>query len=147
MPDKIDIAVGRQVILHCSIILSDGTVVTDTFDEAPIEFVVGDGTFIESLERRLIGLCPGDDETMTLEAIDAFGFHDLDNVHDMPRHEFSKDLDLEPGTIISFTTPGGDETPGTIIEAKDDVVKVDFNHPLAGHDIKFRVKILKVTEA
>ncbi|RLD74984.1 MAG: peptidylprolyl isomerase, partial [Bacteroidetes bacterium] len=40
--------------------------------------------------------------------------------------------------------PAGDEVPGMIKQVGADVVKVDFNHPLAGHELVYRVKIMSV---
>ena len=47
--------------------------------------------------------------------------------------------------IVEFATPGGEEIPGAILEVREDSVQVDFNHPLAGHEISFEVEILEVT--
>ena len=62
----------------------------------------------------------------------------------MPRAEFAEDMNLERGQIIGFTTPSGLELPGTILAMDDDEVEVDFNHPLAGHEITFTVEVLDV---
>ena len=62
----------------------------------------------------------------------------------MPRSEFPADMPLEPGLIVGFTTPSGEEVPGAIQEIKGDDVVVDFNHPLAGHEVIFDVEILEV---
>ena len=62
----------------------------------------------------------------------------------MPRSEFPTEIQLEAGLIIGFTTPSGEEVPGAIQEIKDEEVVVDFNHPLAGHEVIFDVEILEV---
>jgi FKBP-type peptidyl-prolyl cis-trans isomerase SlpA len=62
----------------------------------------------------------------------------------MPRSEFPADMQLEVGMIIGFSTPSGEEVPGAIQEIKDDEIVVDFNHPLAGHEVIFDVEILEV---
>ena len=41
----------------------------------------------------------------------------------------------------------GHQLRGTIMEVSDDVVKMDFNHPLAGTDLHFEGQILEVREA
>ena len=35
--------------------------------------------------------------------------------------------------------------PGVVVEIANDAVKVDFNHPLAGRNIIFKVDIIDVT--
>ncbi len=56
-------------------------------------------------------------------------------------------MPVEPGTVVAFTTPNGQEVPGTIKEVTDDTVLVDFNHPLAGFEVMFDVTILDVKPA
>ncbi len=140
----LSINVGSEVVMHFSLSLKDGTVADGTSADEPLSFTMGDGTLIEGLEMVLYGLKAGDKQTLEIEPRDAFGFPDDENVHDMSLDEFSKELDMKEGTIISFSTPSGDEIPGTIIEIVDETVKVDFNHPLAGHIIRFFVDVLTV---
>jgi len=143
--EKAVIGPGSKVRMHFSITLEDGTVAETTRDDnEPLEFVMGDGTMIEGLELALYGLKAGDTQTLNIEPKLAFGYHDPGNVHTMSRNEFPADMRLAKGVIIEFNTPAGDEVPGTIMEVGESEVKVDFNHPLAGHEITFEVEILSV---
>ena len=109
-----------------------------------MQFVIGDGTMIEGLESVLFGLKVGERKRITINPDDAFGAPTEDNVHTLPRSEFSSEFELEPGLVIAFTTPAGEEVPGTILEVGEDEVKVDFNHPLAGHELIFEFEIIDV---
>ena len=135
------------VTMHFSITLEDGTVAEDSFGGEPLTFTMGDGSLNEGLELALYGLKAGDEQTVTMTAEQTFGFHDPENIHDMPSSDFDADMTLEVGMIIGFTTPAGDEVPGLIKAVADDFVTVDFNHPLAGHDLRYRVKILEVSHS
>ena len=86
----------------------------------------------------------GEEEILTLMPEQTFGFHDPDNIHEMPLSDFDSAMQLQEGLIIGFTTPAGDEVPGMIKQLDADKVYVDFNHPLAGHELLYRVKILNV---
>ena len=141
---KVQIGPGCEVLMHFSIALADGTIADSTFDSDPIRFSIRDGTLIEGLELALYGLKPGDRQALELGPREAFGFREEGKIHQLPRSEFGPDIALEPGTIIGFTTPGGDEVPGTVLEATPEQVSVDFNHPLAGRNIIFTVEILEV---
>lgn len=136
---------GSEVLMHFTLSLQDGTVADTTRDGEPLRFVMGDGTLIEGLELALYGLSEGEQQCIIIGPRDAFGFPDEDNIHTMPRSEFPKDLQLEVGQIIGFSTPSGEDVPGAIMELKDDEVVVDFNHPLAGHEIVFEVEILEIS--
>ncbi len=135
---------GARVRMHYSITLEDGTVADSTFEEEPIEFVFGDGTLQKGLELAILGLHQGDTQSLRIGPELGFGYHDPENVHRMPRDDFPADMAVETGQIIGFTTPGGDEVPGMIKSVDEADVQVDFNHPLAGHEIRFDVEILAV---
>jgi FKBP-type peptidyl-prolyl cis-trans isomerase SlpA len=136
---------GSKVCLHFTVSLEDGTIAETTRDDnEPMEFVIGDGTMIQGLELALYGLKAADKQTLTIEPKLAFGYHDPENIHKMSRDEFPKDMQLAKGVIIEFNTPAGDEVPGMILDVGESEVEVDFNHPLAGHEITFDVEILSV---
>lgn len=139
-----EICPGSRVTMHFSITLEDGTVAEDSFDSEPLEFTMGDGTLNNGLELGLYGMKTGEEDTMIMSPEQTFGFHDPQNIHEMPRSDFAEGMELEEGMIIGFTTPAGDEVPGMIKSVRADMVEVDFNHPLAGHELTYKVKILNV---
>ena len=142
--EALTIGPGSQVTMHFTLSLKDGTVADSTREDEPITFNMGDGSLIEGLEMVLYGLKAGDKQCLAIEPRDAFGFPDPANVHTLPRSEFSDELPVEEGVIIGFTTPSGEEVPGTIQEVRQEEVVVDFNHPLAGHEVIFDVEILDI---
>ncbi len=133
---------GRKVTMHFAIKLTDGQIVDSNFEGAPVEFEVGDGNIPEGFEAALNGLKVGDHLDLTIDPERGFGQHNPSNIQTMKRSDF-KDMELEPGLVISFQEPGG-ELPGVIVEFDDERVEVDFNHPLAGKTILFEVKILNI---
>jgi FKBP-type peptidyl-prolyl cis-trans isomerase SlpA len=138
------IAYGSRVRMHYIIALEDGMVADSTEGEEPFEFIMGAGDLEEGLELALIGLQPGDRQTVRLSPDEAFGYPSPAAIHDVPRSDFPQDMELAPGVIVSFVTPGGDELPGTVKKVTEEIVTVDFNHPLAGHEITYSVEILDV---
>ena len=138
------IAPGRRVVMHFSLTLADGTVAEDTFNQAPLEFTVGDGGMVAGLEYALYGLRAGEEQSVTMTPAQTFGYPDPNNVHAIPLDKFTADPPPQAGQIIAFATPDGVETPGAVKEVAGGAVTIDFNHPLAGHDLTYRVKILSV---
>ncbi len=135
---------GSEVVMNFSITLEDGTVADSTEGEEPLTFVMGDQTLIEGLELALYGLKAGDKQCLKIEPENAYGYHDPANIHAMQLDEFPQDMEIKKGVIIAFAMPDGDEFPGMIVEVGDKQVTVDFNHPIAGHEITFDVEILEV---
>ncbi len=135
---------NSRVTLHHQLGLTDGTVLEDSFDGEPLCIQLGHGELAEGLELALIDLEEGDEQTIDIGPDLAFGYPDPEAVHELPRGEFREDAPLEPGVIMEFSLPNGETLPGTILEADDERVRIDFNHPLAGETVRYRVKILKV---
>ena len=144
---KVPINVASTVTLHLSLTLEDGTVAESTFGDEPLTFTMGDGTLVHGLELGLYGLQAGDSPRLTLHPEQAFGRRDPDRVHRLPRADFGAGIDLEPGLIVGFETPDGEELPGTVLSLDADSVEVDFNHPLAGRNVIFDVEIIDVVPA
>jgi FKBP-type peptidyl-prolyl cis-trans isomerase SlpA len=145
--EALTIGPGCEVTMHFQLTLEDGTVADSTIGHDPIQFVMGDGSLIEGLELALYGLKVGDKQVLSIEPREAFGFPDAENIHEMSRSEFPKEMNIEEGMIIEFDTPSGERVPGALKEIKGDTVVVDFNHPLAGHEITFDVEIIDIKAA
>lgn len=136
---------GSRVRMHFALSLAEGTEAVSTFGEQPLEFVVGDGTLLPALEENLLGQVAGSRRTFLLTPEHAYGARDEGLVHRMPVGEFAERP--ERGQIIAFALPNGEETPGTVLAVEDGTVVVDFNHPLAGRNLVFRVAILEVQDS
>jgi FKBP-type peptidyl-prolyl cis-trans isomerase SlpA len=141
----VQITIGSRVTMHFSLKLSDGMLVESSFDDQPLSFVVGDGTLDKGLELALIGLREGDHQVLTLMPGQAFGMRDETAVQRVEKSRFPADMQLEPGQIVGFSGPDGEELAGAVLELQDQHVKVDFNHPLAGREIVFETRIIEVT--
>ncbi|MDR9436084.1 MAG: FKBP-type peptidyl-prolyl cis-trans isomerase [Thiohalophilus sp.] len=142
--EALTIGPGSRVTMHFTLSLTDGTVADSTEEGEPMTFTMGDGTLIEGLEMVLYGLKVGSKQCLEIGPRDTFGFPDEENIHTLPRSEFAAELPLEEGIILGFSTPSGEEVPGTIHEVRDEEVVVDFNHPLAGRPVVFDVEILAI---
>lgn len=134
-----------EVVMHFILHLSDGSIAENSHRTArPAKFVVGDGDLTPAIEEQLMGLKAGDKKKFHVKSDDAFGPSRTENIHTLPREQFPADMDLEEGLILGFEQPNGLELPGIIRRVDDQQVVVDFNHPLAGHDIEMEVEILEV---
>ncbi len=132
---------GSQVKMHFSLMLEDQTVIDTNFDREPVCFFIGDGNLLPGFEKALIGMQTNQEGTFEIEPKEAFGQHNNQNVQTLDLSSF--DDNIEVGSVYSFQNGDG-ELPGVIIEINESTVQVDFNHPLAGKIILFKVKILAI---
>lgn len=141
---KIQVGPGSEVAIRFCLSLEDGTVVDETEGDEPHRFIIGDGSMIEGLEECLYDMPLNEEQTFLISPDEAFGYPDTDNIHEIARSEFPEDMELAEGVVVNFSTPAGDDVPGMIIGLLDDKVQVDFNHPLAGRNLAFRVELIEV---
>lgn len=135
---------GSRVRLHVAIKLANGTVAESTFDDEPLELVIGDGTLVHGLEVALYGLRAGQRQTLTLAPVQAYGERDAEAVGWLPREQFPAGMILQPGALVGFVGPEGEEVAALVIAVEAERVQIDFNHPLAGKPIVFESEILCV---
>ncbi|WP_444994389.1 FKBP-type peptidyl-prolyl cis-trans isomerase [Aliikangiella sp. IMCC44359] len=136
---------NSRVLADVTIKLKDGSVADSTkVNGKPSWLILGNGSFSDAFESFLIGSSVSDTLTFELEAKDAFGESEPDNIHFMDISQFPQDIKLEKGAIVAFEQPGGGEIPGIVREIEATSVKVDFNHPLAGETVIFEVEIKQI---
>lgn len=143
------IAAGARVTLHFSLALPDGTLIDSNFDKAPATFVMGDGSLLPGFEEALLGVASGEQVDVLLPVEKGFGAVNANNVQVLPRRKFAALLanSTDPvveGTVLSFADAGGFEIPGVVKSIDEDTLVVDFNHPLAGREIRFNAHVLAV---
>ena len=139
---NLQIQTGTSVTLHFSLALENGHIVDSNFEGNPATFSVGDGNLLPGCESSLLGLEVGDEREFIIPPENAFGQHNTQNVQSVDRGNFDES-DLEIGSILSFQNGDG-ELPGVIIALEENLVMVDFNHPLSGKNIVFQVKIVEI---
>ncbi|OHY80759.1 FKBP-type peptidyl-prolyl cis-trans isomerase [Marinobacter sp. AC-23] len=138
---------GTRVTLHFALKFENGDVVDTTFDKDAATLEVGDESLPENFEAYLMGMKAGDKASYQVPPEKAFGQHNPNNLQTFKRHEFSADMVLEPGVMISFADARQQELPGMVSRVEGDEVEVDFNHPLSGRTLTFDVEIVDVEPA
>lgn len=141
---ELAIGPGTKITLHFALQLDNGDMVDSNFERDPATFTVGDGNLLPGFEKALFGMLEGEHKTVVIKPEDGFGQRNPNNIQEIARSQFSADLELSEGLMLSFADAQKTELPGVVQRFDDDVVVVDFNHPLAGRDILFEVAILKI---
>ena len=140
---------GSFLTLHYRLAGPDGTDVINTFAEKPATLSLGAGQLAPAMEARLIGLTEGARQTFELAAGEAFGDRNpelLQRVKLSLLHELGDpDAEYGVGDVVQFPTPDGQGAyAGVVREVGEGWLLFDFNHPLAGHPVRFEVQVLGV---
>jgi FKBP-type peptidyl-prolyl cis-trans isomerase 2 len=108
----------------------------------PFAFSLGQGMFLKGIDDFLIGKEIGKQYDINLDAKDAFGKRDTGLIKLIPLNVFKQHkINPIPGAMLNF-----DGRPARILSASGGRVRIDFNNPLAGKDVKYKVKVLKKLE-
>jgi FKBP-type peptidyl-prolyl cis-trans isomerase SlpA len=132
------------VTLNFRLSLADGTVVEASAAGEPLTLTLGEGALAAGLEHCLLGLRAGERRRFELGPLPDFGDAGEPRLQTLARADFPSGLALEPGAVVAFRTPSGEEVAGRIEAVGPDEVTVDFAHPLAGHPLIFEVEIISV---
>lgn len=137
---------GSRIRWRYRLFLADGYEVERNTDPAGDILSLGQGQVHPALEQVLHGMHSGEHTNFLLTADAAFGFPDPSAIQVLARNLFPDSLALAHGQIISFALPSGQEIPGKVLELDEETVRVDFNHPLAGHNLRFEVEIVAILD-
>ena len=143
---------GSRVKVHYTGRLSDGEVFDSSLDPPgdssgigePLEFVIGSGQMIPAFEQGVIGMEPGESKTVSIPAEQAYGPHHPQGVMEVERSQLPTGMPLEVGSIVQGNAPNGEQVPFTVVEVTASRVTLDRNHPLAGKDLTFEIKLVEV---
>ncbi len=146
MSEELKIMNGQVVSMEYTLKV-DGNVMDTSEGREPLEYVHGAGNIIPGLEREMIGMAVGESKNVLVAAADGYGEDDDKAFMDVPREQFPKEIPMKVGTELQVQNQAGQPMYARIDVVGDKSVRLDFNHPLAGKDLHFSVKVVGLREA
>jgi FKBP-type peptidyl-prolyl cis-trans isomerase SlyD len=133
----------------------EGKPVEDSKDGGKLTYLHGNEEIPPALETQLDGVEEGAEIEVTLAAGQAYGEYNPDGIVSVPREEFPPDAEIVPGDWISVVLSeevDGEEKPGEememrVVEISPDAITLDANHPLAGQEVTFDLRVVSVRQA
>jgi len=135
---------GDTVKVHYTGKLDDGTVFATSTKREPFRFVIGGERIIPGFEEAVIGMSPGESKTMEVPADNAFGPYYEELVRTIERNKFPEDLEPEVGQRLNLSESDGREIVVTVSDLSESSVTLDANHPLAGEDLVFDIRLVEI---
>ncbi|WP_404418592.1 peptidylprolyl isomerase [Marinospirillum sp.] len=140
------VAANKVIAIHYTLTNGDGQVLDSSQGGNPLSYLHGHSNIIPGLEAQLEGKAAGEEFEVTVEPADGYGERDDNLVQQVQREAFQGVEKVEPGMQFQTQGPGG-EMVVTVIEANDENVTIDANHPLAGVSLNFKGSIESVRDA
>lgn len=135
---------GDRVKFNYALKLKDGKVFETNFGSPPLELTVGKGKAIKGLENALLGMSPGQTKTAVVKPAEGYGPKDQALVWTLPAAELPAGTAVAVDTEVAFARADGARVEGRIAKIEGDAVTVDGNHPLAGRNLTFEIKLVSI---
>lgn len=134
---------GREVAMEFTVRLEDGSVAQSNVGGEPIVFTVGAGDMLPALEEAVLGQAVGEQRSFTLARDDAYGEVDPAQIVEVDAGTIPEQS-RQVGAVMMATDVRGVKRPVRVTAVKPGKITLDYNHPLAGHDLSFDVNIVDV---
>jgi FKBP-type peptidyl-prolyl cis-trans isomerase SlyD len=140
-------AIEANQIVSIEYEVRDGEKVVDSnVGGQPLVFMFGKGQVIPGLENGIAHMSIGEKGDVLVKAADAYGDYNEAAQQELPSEQFAG-IDLNIGMTLYGQGEDGGTVQVTVKEMKDDMVIIDFNHPLAGKDLMFTVSVNNIRDA
>jgi peptidylprolyl isomerase len=135
---------GDTVRVHYTGKLNDGTVFDSSFERDPLQFTLGEGQIIPGFEQAVIGMNPGETRTTTVPSEQAYGPRREEMVLVTDRDQLPDNFEPQAGQQLQILQADGRAVVVKVNEVTESKVTLDANHPLAGQDLTFEIKLLDI---
>lgn len=136
-----NLVVSMEYTLHV-----DQEEIDSSNGQDPLQFLVGHGNIISGLEREMIGMKVGESKDVVVLPAEGYGEFDENAFMNVPRNAFPSDLPVEEGAELTVRDDAGQSRYARIDAIDGDTVTLNFNHPLAGDELHFNVKVVGLRE-
>lgn len=141
-----NIAKDKVVTIDYSLRDAAGKLLDSSDGGEPLVYLHGNENIIPGLEKHLEGKTRGDSVSCVVPALEGYGVRDESLVFTVARKDFGDATGIAPG--MQFEAHGEDGSQVvTVVKVAGEEVTIDANHPLAGEELHFDVKVLDVREA
>jgi peptidylprolyl isomerase len=137
---------GAQVSVEYTGTLDDGTVFDKSEGRGPLTFVIGKKMMIPGFEQGLLGMKVDEEKELKLKPGDAYGERRDELQQKVPKDQLPKEIEPKEGMMLMLQNPQGQQLPAKITAIGDSDITLDLNHPLAGQNLNFKVKVTEICE-
>jgi len=123
-----------------------GETVDSNVGGAPLEFISGKNQMIPGFEKAVTEMKAGEEKTVTIPSEESYGEYREDLTQVVPIEQF-EGIELKKGMTLYGQGPDGQTVAVTVKDFDDKNVTIDYNHPLAGQDLTFTIKLLSERDA
>jgi len=122
---------------------ADGTVFDASKEHGrPLVFEVGAQHVVPGFEKAVLGMKEGEEKEFTLKAEEAYGEPNEQMIQKVPKDKVPPET--KEGMVLGVGLPTGQQIPARVTKVDDNEVTLDMNHPLAGKELTFKIKVVGI---
>lgn len=128
-------------------VLSNNEVFESSKETGPLEFRVGENSVLPGFEKAVLGMAENEEKTINLPPDEAYGPKREELIHIVNRKVFGEKIEPRPGMVLGLTINRDGQkqkVPAMVTEIRGENVTVDFNHPLAGRTLTYKITVKKI---
>ncbi len=133
-----------NISLHYKGTLANGEMFDSSEGRDPLKFEVGAGQVILGFDKAVVGMSPEESKVFTIPVDQAYGMVKEELVYEVSKESIPADLKPEKGQRLVSNLEDGRQIPVTITDVTDETITLDANHPLAGQELTFDIKIISI---
>ena len=133
--------IGSTVTVSYIGTLDNGRIFHSTDEQGPLTFTIGGDQVFAALERALIGMVSGEVKNVVLKAEEAYGARLPENIITVSRTSFPDGKEIKAGQKLSIEFKGGISRMMVVTDVAETEITLDGNHPLAGLDLTFALRL------
>lgn len=137
----------KTISVHYIGTLDNGRIFSSTTEDAPLVFTAGGGEIFPKLEEAILAMKVGEVKNIVIPSADAFGPRLQGNMVRMPRAQLPASKPVSVGQKLSLQFGGNGERVMVVIAVDAEEVTLDGNHPLAGQDLTFALKVVGISRS
>ncbi len=134
---------GKQIGIEYTLLLDDGSTAESNVWGAPLLFEAGKDEILPALEKELVGLKVNESKKVTVAPEDGYGRVDPAKFETVATTSIPE-VARKPGAQLLAQDPDGKQLSVRVHEVQGDTIVLDLNHPLAGQNLHFEIKILSI---
>jgi len=134
---------GTTVAIEYTLKLDDGSTADSNVGRDPLVYTQGEGEILPALEKALEGAKPAETREVTLSAEEGYGPVRDEAFQTVPLEIIPEDARQEGARLVGRDATGN-AVHARVAEVREDSALVDLNHPLAGKELHFTVRVVSV---
>lgn len=144
-PTLIRAMTGDNVSVYYTGMLEDGTVFNSNMNETPLMFTLGNSSVIDGFRDAVTGMTVNEEKTVIIPYDKAYGPYNDELVRLVPRMGPLENKSFTVGQIVTITRKTDNAVSVVkILNVTRDTITWDENHPLAGKNLTYVIKLVAI---